>query len=77
MDTQFTTEESSEETETVPEISEHSSTAEPEERNTIPITQQLVLLASILLLLLGGTFTPKIIDFFTIKSKISHILPKK
>lgn len=32
--------------------------------NGIPVTQQLVLLVAILFLLLGGTFSPKIIAFF-------------
>lgn len=34
------------------------------ETNKIPVLQQLVLLSAILLLLLGGSFTPKIIAFF-------------
>ena len=39
------------------------------ETNGIPVTQQLVLLAVILLLLLGGSFTPKILAFFQDSAK--------
>ena len=55
---------------------EGSSVLEPMPvREKIPVVQQLTLLGAILLLLLGGTFTPKIISFFKDNSDIAPATP--
>jgi len=51
-------------TESIEEISSTNTEQEIQPEHAVPVVQQLVLLGAILLLLLGGTFTPKIIAFF-------------